>query len=217
MIAMLRIGLTQRVEVLPDRDECRDCLDQAWTHLLVNNGYWPIPLPNCVADVTALIEELALDGVILTGGNDLAWLANASNTAPQRDTFERELLNHCAWQGIPVLGVCRGLQMMATHYGSELMRVSDHVANCHAIQVDPSFDEILSDRDQVNSFHEWGLLRDGLGPDLQVVATAPDHTVEMIIHGTYPQIGIMWHPERAPSDERDLSLIHGLFFAGALI
>lgn len=212
---MLKIGLTQRVEVLPDRDESRDCLDQAWTHLLVNQGYWPVPLPNCVADVSGLIDDLALDGVILTGGNDLARLPGASNTAPQRDMFERELLNHCAWQGIPVLGVCRGLQMIAERYGSGLVRVSTHVACCHPIDVEPGFEEMLSDRDRVNSFHEWGIVREGLGPDLQVAATAPDHTVEVIVHRTYPQMGIMWHPERAPSDERDLDLIQELF-AGAL-
>jgi len=208
---MPRIGLTQRVEVLSDRDERRDCLDQAWTRLLFNNGYWPVPLPNCVEDVPALMEELALEGVILTGGNDPARLPGATNAAAARDAFEQKLLTYCGGHGIPVLGVCRGLQMLVAHYGGKLVRVSDHVGACHAITVEPGCDAILGDRDKVNSFHHWGVSPEGLSSDLQVAATAPDRTVEAIVHRTYPQLGIMWHPERPPSDERDLRLIRELF------
>lgn len=213
MTAMLKIGLTQRVTVLPDRNETRDCLDQAWMRLLIDNGFWPVPLPNCVDDISAMMEALTLDGVILTGGNDLDGLPGGINTAPQRDAFERKLLTYCANQHIPVLGVCRGLQMLVAHYGGMLMRVSGHVACCHAITVEPGCDEILGDRDQVNSFHDWGIMRDGLSEDLQVAAIAPDHTVEAVVHRKYPQLGVMWHPERAPSDERDQRLIRH-FFAG---
>ena len=53
---MLKIGLTQRAEVIQDRNERRDCLDQAWTSLLLENSYLPIPLPNRVKDVDALID-----------------------------------------------------------------------------------------------------------------------------------------------------------------
>lgn len=208
---MLKIGLTQRVAYISDRDESRDCLDQAWTRLLIDNGYWPIALPNCVEDVSGLMETLALDGIIMTGGNDLDGLPCGVNTAPQRDTFERKLLDYCTKQSIPILGVCRGLQMMVAHYGGMLVRESGHVACCHPIHIEPEFATILGERDQVNSYHDWGILSEGLCEDLQIAATAPNNTVEAIVHKKYPQIGIMWHPERAPADERDVHLIHELF------
>ena len=121
---MLKVGLTQRVEVIQDTNERRDCLDQAWTRLLVDNGYLPIPLPNRVEDVDTLIAELEIDGIILTGGNDLSHLTGATNTAPERDAFERRLLERCADLDIPVLGVCRGMQMMVAHFGGELVAVT---------------------------------------------------------------------------------------------
>jgi len=208
---MLRIGLTQRVEVLTERDEGRDCLDQAWTHLLIDNGYWPIPLPNCVENVGGLVETLSLDGVIMTGGNDLDGLPCGVNTAPQRDAFERKLLNYCTKRHIPLLGVCRGLQMLAAHYGGMLVREAGHVACSHPIHIEPDFVAVFGERDQVNSYHDWGILEEGLCADLQIAAIAPNHTVEAVVHKKNPQIGIMWHPERVSADDRDIQLIHELF------
>ena len=79
---MLRVGLTQRVDL--QREERRDCLDQAWSSLLIENSMLPIPLPNHTADPGALLRELQLDGVVLTGGNDLAAVAQGPGVAPER-------------------------------------------------------------------------------------------------------------------------------------
>ncbi len=208
---MLKVGLTQRVEVIQDRNERRDCLDQAWTRLLTENGYLPIPLPNRVKDVDPLISELRLDGVILTGGNDLSHLTGAINTAPERDAFERRLLERCADLGIPVLGVCRGMQMMVAHYGGELVPVAKHAATSHGITVRPQCALPLTNRDAVNSFHNFGVHEDHLGSDFQSAAVAPDGSVEAIAHKSLQLWGIMWHPERPPYNTRDVELIHALF------
>jgi len=211
---MLRIGLTQRVEIVADRDERRDCLDQAWTALLVSNGLLPIPLPNTVENVDMLVRELALDGVILTGGNDLAHLPGGRSTAPERDAFERKLLTYCSQQEMPVLGVCRGMQVMVDYYGGPLVTVSDHVATRHPIMVQSSRIASLGDREDVNSFHDFGIDEEMIRSPLCVVATAPDGCVEAVAHATLPQWGIMWHPERLPCDARDGHLIRTLFAGG---
>ena len=204
---MLKIGLTQRVEVLADRGERRDCLDQAWTRLLIGRGYHPIPLPNCVEDVDELVAELGLDGVILTGGNDLADVPGATNPAPERDAFERKLLECCAGLEIPALGVCRGLQMIVVHYGGRVCPVRGHVATRHGI----TGCEAFADRVEVNSYHDFGICEDDLPADLRPMARAPDGSVEAVAHQDLPQWGIMWHPERAPQDQQDLVLISRLF------
>lgn len=208
---MLKIGLTQRVEVLADRGERWDCLDQGWAHLLSGNGYQPLPLPNRVQDVEAFMAELGLNGVILTGGNDLAHLPGARNAAPERDAFERKLLTCCRDGGIPVLGVCRGLQMMVVHAGGEVSPVTGHVATTHRIAARSDGPMPLADRQVVNSFHDFGVYGRGLGPDLRLVATAPDGSAEAIVHKDLPQWGIMWHPERPPHNERDAHLVQALF------
>ena len=208
---MLKVGLTQRVEVIQDTNERRDCLDQAWTRLLVDNGYLPIPLPNRVEDVDTLIAELRIDGIILTGGNDLSHLTGATNTAPERDAFERRLLERCADLDIPVLGVCRGMQMMVAHFGGELVPVTKHVGTHHAITIRPQCALPLTNREAVNSFHNFGVHEDHLGSDLQLAAVAPDGSVEAITHKSLQLWGIMWHPERPPYNARDVKLLRALF------
>lgn len=208
---MIRLGLTQQVEIVAGRDERRDCLDQAWTRLLTSHGFLPIPLPNCTEDVGACVEDLALQGVVLTGGNDLGDLPGAATGAPERDRFERRLLEVCSERELPVLGVCRGLQLLVSAAGGELVRVEDHVGNLHGIRTQPQKGIPLSDREQVNSFHQFGVAADALGRDLVAVAFAPDGSVEAAVHNRLPHWGIMWHPERSPHDERDVELLRALF------
>ena len=211
---MRRIGITQRVADLRDRGERRDCLDQAWTPLLQSLGFVPIPIPNCVDDVERFVAELQLAGIILSGGNDLTDLPTATDTAPERDTCEHALVDLSAAQSLPLLGVCRGLHLLAAHYGTELEPVTGHVAIPHAITLCERSTLTLSERDAVNSFHNYGLRTEGLSKALRPVAAAPDGTVEAFVHERYPQAAIMWHPERAPNDPRDAQLIQA-FFKGA--
>ena len=82
-----KIGLTQRVQLVPDYGERRDCLDQRWTPLLEQAGLTAVPLANLSADVGAHVDALGLGGAILTGGNDLAEIAGARDPAPERDRY----------------------------------------------------------------------------------------------------------------------------------
>lgn len=210
---MLRIGITQRVDQHADRAERRDCLDQAWTPLLRQIDCISIPIANGIEDVSLLIEALDIEGILLTGGNDVATLAGATNVAPERDATEKHLLEIAAERDIPVFGVCRGLQIMAHHYGSKLSRVTEHVATRHAIEVWENQRVRLTDRDAVNSFHDFGVRSKHLSPNLIPLAAAPDGTVEAIVHRSRRQAAVMWHPERDPHDSRDREMIRSFFNA----
>ncbi len=205
------IGLTQRVNNLKNRQERRDCLDQAWTHLLLKIGMLAVPLANCLQDVETVVLKLRLAGIILTGGNDLAYLAGAKNPAPERDDFEHKLLRVCAKRNIPVLGVCRGMQMLVVHYGGEIVALRGHVATCHSLTARRRNVISLGNRQKVNSFHNFGVRTDKIGDDLTVMATAADGTVEAVAHKKFPQFGIMWHPERTPFDKNDEMMIRKIF------
>lgn len=214
---MRKIGLTQRVEVVAATGERRDCLDQAWTSLLLPLGLRPVPLPNAVADagaVGAMFDDLSLDGVILTGGNDLADLPGARNPAPERDRFEGLLIDLCAKRRLPLLGVCRGLQMLVHHTGGALALTEGHAGTRHGLSAEPGGAMPLADRDEVNSYHDFAVDADGLGRDLAAGARATDGSVEAVHHRHLPIWGIMWHPERAPRDARDDALLRALFGGG---
>jgi len=210
----LRIGLTQRVEVVESYAEHRDCLDQAWARLLCDLGFTPVPLSNCVADVGQYVTSLGLHGVILTGGNDLECTAGGIQVAPERDRFEHSLIEFSVAEALPLFGVCRGMQMLVVHHGGSLSRVEGHVARPHTIlAIEESVPEYFCDiqRTEVNSYHGYGVTADGLGKDIRGIAVASDGTIEAVSHRTLCQSAVMWHPERAPHDARDANMIRHFF------
>lgn len=199
-----RIGLTQRVDVVADRGERRDGLDRRWGELLASRGLVPVPLMNAPDGAARYLEALALDGVILTGGNDLASLDGARDPAPERDRFERALLAFCSARGLPILGVCRGAQMLSVFHGGALRRVAGHVARRHPVTratgalASPAGRAIRRwpARFEVNSYHAFTISPDHPGDHLVPLALADDGSVEAIGHVALPQLGILWHPER---------------------
>jgi gamma-glutamyl-gamma-aminobutyrate hydrolase PuuD len=215
-----RIGLTQRVERVAGHGERRDCLDQRWARLLATRGLVPVPLCNMAGDPRRYVEALGLDGVILTGGNDVASLDGAENTAPERDRFERELLALCSERGWPVLGVCRGAQMLCLFHGGVLRRVADHVARRHAVtrvasQPSSPVGRVVHHwptRFEVNSYHCFTTLPGRLGSPYIAIAQADDGSAEAMGHRELPQLGILWHPERdSPFVEGPLDIIKSFF------
>lgn len=207
---MTRIGLSQRVEEVEAYEERRDCLDQRWAPLVESFGLDPVPLFNRIEDVSGYVDRLELDGIVLTGGNDFAHLEGGTNVAPERDRFERTLLEVALEGDIPVLGVCRGMQLLTLHFGGSLRTVEGHVAEDHVLEVNPNA-TILEDAPQnvtVNSYHGYGIDEGDLGDGLCVCGRAPDGTIEWIEHERYPVTGIMWHPEReSPSSKLDRRII----------
>lgn len=191
---MKRIAVTQRVELFEPIRERRDALSQEWALLAEACGFLPLLLPNHLPTVRFLLEELEPEGVVLTGGNNLA---ACGGDAPERDETEHALVDWAAERQIPLLGVCRGAQLLLNHFGTPLQRVEGHVRTEHT----------LSNGDRVNSFHTWGAL--DCCPPLEVLARSADGVVETVRHGDCPWLqGIMYHPERYhPFRRKDIEFI----------
>lgn len=191
----MRIGVTQRVEVVESYGERRDCLDQQWAVFLEGLGLSAVPVPNGLARPDAWMDALGISGLLLTGGNDLSSLPDAGKPAPERDQTEAALLSVARERGMPVIGVCRGMQMINHWLGGQLVPVDGHTAVRHDLKLLPGAVDFIDFRD-VNSFHDWGIHADGLASGLTARCEAPDGTIEAYTHDTLPWIGIMWHPER---------------------
>jgi N5-(cytidine 5'-diphosphoramidyl)-L-glutamine hydrolase len=211
---VIRIGVTQRVEVFASYGERRDCLDQRWSELLGSAGLLPVPLANYYSEPENLLENLHCAGFILSGGNDLSFLADAKDPAPERDRLEQALLDYAYRNRLPLLGVCRGMQHMNYYLGGDLEDLEGHVAMKHAVSVEPSV-AILGNFLEVNSYHTRGISETGLADALQAAVYAADGSVEAFVHKTLPWVGIMWHPEREESfNKLDLELLSTLFKEG---
>ena len=119
------IAVSQRVDVDSQFGERRDCLDQAWIKFMMACGLTPIPVPNEAEAARSLCSGVPVDGILLTGGNDLS---SYGGDAPERDATENALMDIAEDRALPLLGVCRGMQMIQHRFGIRLKRVAGHIA-----------------------------------------------------------------------------------------
>lgn len=197
---MKLVVTTQRVSVVPDYGERRDCLDQAWTRFLSACGLIPLLIPNVLEAALASCEGADVVGLLLTGGNDLEALGG---DAPERDAVESALLNWARRRQLPVLGVCRGMQVIQQHFDIPLRPVQGHVTSRQRVLMDGQAMD-------VNSYHHFGALISRT--PLETWAVADDGVVEALRHSAEPITAIMWHPERcSPFSLRDIELFRQVF------
>lgn len=191
-----RVWVTQRVEVLADRGERRDALDRRWIPFVRAAGALAVPVPNDLDWVMAMLAHETPAALLLSGGNSLV---SCGGDAPERDELENRLLDFSAERNIPVLAVCRGMQLLLERCGARLTAVGGHVAAEQVIT-------IAGERAQVNSYHDHGAHE--APPDLEVWATADDGVLKAVRHRREPWTGIMWHPERLfPFRKADVQLL----------
>lgn len=200
-----RICISQRVD-LSSTNERRDALDQEWTELLATLGMVPVPVPNRLADPAAYVQALGCEAMILSGGNDV--LAQSPDFNADRQQTESALLEWAAHEKRPVLGVCRGLQMMNVARGGTLRRIEGHVGRNHRICL-ANGETII-----VNSFHNWGIAAEDLAPGFHAAATSEEGWIEAAVHNSLPWAGIMWHPERAIDDRQRHAALVGKVLNG---
>lgn len=195
---MRTVLVTQRVDVIEGYGERRDALDQQWIPLLHTAGLQPVPVPNNRAWVESHLAEHGMRPLLLTGGNSLG---KYGGNAPERDEVEHLLLNTALKDGVPVLGVCRGMQVILDFFGAPLQPVEGHVAP----EQDIAIDGITT---TVNSYHDFGCRR--VPAEMEIWATADDGIVKAVRHPSLPICGIMWHPERIqPFRSQDIALLRG--------
>jgi len=120
-------------------------------------------------------------------------------------------------RSVPVLGVCRGLELMNRYFDGSLSPVEEHVATTHDVTFADSVEKharksLFPDQMTVNSYHDYGITPADIAQPLDVLGTAPDGSIECLCHPDEPLLGIMWHPERdTPSREIDRQVFEYLF------
>lgn len=175
------------------------------------------------ASVDPAVAAELCDGIVITGGDDLdptlygQQKTTDGPTAPRiRTDWERQLIDACDTAGVPILGICYGLQLLNVHYGGTLYQDiaadfgSDYAHGStettvdHPITFDKDFLGFTAGQAVPVKARHHQAVRD-LAPGMQVVAHAEDNTVEAISgHGHY---GVQWHAEVDASSV----LIYGQF------
>jgi putative glutamine amidotransferase len=173
-------------------------------------GGVPVVLPVVAAELSPA-QLRGLDGLVLSGGQDLDLPLPPGAPAegrwihPARDEHEFALWAAARELGLPVLGVCRGMQLVNVALGGELVRHVDghdraaaHRERLHPVRVDGDSRlaaALGADRADVNTIHHQAL--GALGNGLRATAWADDGVVEAA-EGTPGDgwfVGVQWHPE----------------------
>jgi gamma-glutamyl-gamma-aminobutyrate hydrolase PuuD len=207
---MKNIAITQRLTSNPDYFEIRDSLDIQWAHLFSSLNYLPVLLPTDY-DFREYFKRLRIDGLVLSGGNDLSSVSD-NQLSVKRDAFEMQLIEYAIDKGIPVLGVCRGMQILADFFGGSLEKIENHAGTSHKIIVSENskYTKQLQRLDIVNSFHNYAVT--SLPDDFVISATSPESYSEAIEHKKLRIFGQMWHSERVkPFSDAELKLIKDFF------
>lgn len=166
-------------------------------------------IPNTGRSILKFVQTWELEALILTGGDDIG-------QTPLRDETERALLGYFVKRGLPIFGVCRGMQLIQTEFGGELTPCTphDHVSTRHSVTLTQELG--LPDAGHleanVNSFHTSAIDSASLANGLVPLAVTSDGYVEAFRALDTPLIGVMWHPEReVVATELDCRLLRPLF------
>lgn len=173
-----------------------------------------------------LVDILKCDGIVLTGGVDLyaslygnkrVDYPNSTDFNLKRDEFEMSVFRISKEMKLPVLAICRGLQLVNVALGGDLFqdlqesgkanhRKMNGVDGVHSIQVEEqSLLFAISQKlnGHVNSAHHQGIGR--LAEDLRISAWSEDGVAEAIEYQDWESkpflLGVQWHPERLQTSE----------------
>lgn len=194
-------------------------LPRSYVDMVVAAGGVPVLLPSVAAAVRAVD---AVDGLVVTGGPDLDPARYGADRHPHtgparddRDLAELAKLRRALARGIPVLGVCRGMQVLNVALGGTLVQHLPETVGHDRHRPTPGvFGTTLVDLDadgragaavgprvQVHCHHHQAV--DRLGDGLVVTGRATDGTVEALeLAGAPFVVGVQWHPEQDAADCR---------------
>lgn len=195
-----------------------DCVTFDYSRCVIEAGGVPVLIPRGVT-IAPLLDRV--DGIVLSGGEDVTPALHGSDTGPydtrhdlERDIFEMSLITEALNRHMPILAICRGIQILNVALGGTLVshlaenngyshqdsEVAPHVKRQGVfVEAGSRMAHILVDQPHeggslvVNSFHHQAILTPS--PSIRVVAWADDGTIEGVEMPHLDVLGVQWHPE----------------------
>ncbi len=225
------VGVTAFTEQVlrrgPDRESCR-IIGSRYVEAVERVGGVAVLLPARVEVDGAMAAHLvaSLDALLLTGGGDIAghWFGEENHpdigrVDPARDAFEIALARAALDQSTPLLGVCRGMQVMAVAAGGSVeqhlpdrLGHNDHATgegglHRHDVRslAGTRTHRLLGDSFAASCHHHQGVGR--LGPFVESAWSTDGVLEAMELPGTLFTIGIQSHPETIPDDRLFAALV----------
>lgn len=206
-----------------------DVLHVEYSDVVIAAGGVPLLLPPALATAEVARSVVAgLDALVITGGADVdpgqygaQPHPRTAGWRPDRDAWESSLLTAASDAGLPVLGVCRGMQLMAVHAGGVLEQHTPDIVGHERhspggaefgdidvqLETGSRTQQMLGSQVRVRCHHHQSVRE---APGFRVSARAADGTIEaMELPGGRFCVAVQWHPEMAA----ELKLFAGLVAA----
>ena len=202
----------------PFMGEPRTYVNAAYVDSVLKNGGIPLVIPFTAGGSEMAFKQLDLvDGLILSGGHDLdphlygeEIDQKSRETWPDRDAFDMALLKRAEETGKPVLGICRGAQIINVAHGGSMwqdlslrpgntlkhMQATRPDVGTHVVKIKSgtTLEKIMGGSSlMTNSFHHQ-LIKE-VAPDLTESASASDGVTEALESTDGKVIAVQWHPE----------------------
>ena len=187
-------------------EESQYFIKRDYVRSLTEAGAIPLLLAPDMTDEQARQCAEELDGLLLSGGNDVSPrcfgqepVQGLGEVNPLRDQSELRLVKLFLEKEKPILGICRGMQALNVFFGGTLhARIPGHQQVqgdlIHPTRARGLLSQLLGPAPLVNSNHHQAVRV--LGEELCLLQQAADGTIEGFCHETLPILGVQWHPER---------------------
>ena len=169
-----------------------DFVDHYWINYFDKRNHVFNQLPNSIKISQKILKTIKwIDLIILPGGNDIMKKDKISKT---RLKVEQNAINYGLKRNIPILGVCRGMQVINYFFNGKIDRIYGHMKSNHNIYINKNI--FGKSKYYVNSFHNYGIKRVSKSKKFNTLAIDKNNNIEMFKHEKKKIYGVMWHPER---------------------
>jgi len=221
VLALLHLRTSR--PLAPDFQVALDALTAPTVRVAEQLGWRVVPVasaevpPSVTADLVA-----GADAVVIMGGEDVdpafyggpAIYPGSGHHEPDADLAHIAAVRHCVAAGTPLLGICRGLQVLNVALGGTLVQHlptaaghratgDDHFVRNRVTLSDASLATAVDAAQEVRCTHHQAVER--LGRGLVVAARAADGVVEALVHESAPVTGVQWHPEHPETADAQLA------------
>ncbi len=191
-------------------------LSEDYVNALNASGYITFIVP-MTKDKKVLEDVIkSVDGVLLTGGEDVSPIlygepvtSKEGIVSPQRDEFELRIIEMAEKRNLPILGICRGLQILTVYYGGKLIQDLEAISKLkhwafrgerampvHRVEIKKEsilYELYREENLFVNSFHRQAIL--DVPKMFKISAVSEDGVIEAIESKEKKILGVQWHPE----------------------
>ena len=220
-----------RIGISSNRKDGLSCIADTYVQSVLKAGGAPVLIP-VITDMEALTAIVSgLDGLLMSGGGDINPLYVGEEPVPQlqdvdtfRDEFDLILLRLATNRQLPVMGICRGHQLINVAFGGSVYQDihSQHEARLfkhsqtmpreqvsHSVRITDTssrlFDILKKEPDIfVNSFHHQAVK--DIAPEFKETTVAPDGINEAMEHSEKEIFSVQWHPEAMAANDDELML-----------